>query len=135
MQFFVAFLGRRNKLLSKYHSSSHLSNNGSYFCGNMKNNSKKNCKSGYRSEESFDKCSSCGKFYPHNSCALRHVKCLNCGKTGHLKLICKAIVHFATSVSNDQQSLSRFQKLISICRIGCTPLLVHSTSLLLTQAV
>ncbi|VDP71010.1 unnamed protein product [Schistosoma curassoni] len=61
--------------------------------------STRNYKANHKGEIKFGKCLSCGKFHSRNSCALRSAKCLKCGKIGHIQSVCKATVHFASSIS------------------------------------
>lgn len=58
-----------------------------------------NCLAGYRVDHRFGKFLSCGKLYLHNSCVCRRAKCFSCSKMEHIQLVCKTIVHFATSTT------------------------------------
>lgn len=82
-------------------------------------NSSRSCKAGYWGEHGFGKCLTNDKFHLRNSCVFRHAKCFKFGNMGHIKSVCRATVHFATSdyklrssyfiklgVSSDRLSLS-----------------------------
>lgn len=79
--------------------SSLVINSGSRFRGNVKNDSTKNRKVGYRGKRRFSECVSCDKFHSRNSCVFRRAK------MKHLKSVSKVTVHFATRVGKSSSSV------------------------------
>ncbi|VDO99357.1 unnamed protein product, partial [Schistosoma curassoni] len=116
-------LSRHDELQSQGQSNLRSFNSDSYPRVNMKGVSTRKYKANHEGEMKFGKGLSCGKFHFRNSCAFRSAKCFKCGKIGHIQLVCKATIHFASSstkychlnlnnsdVSSDHLSLSTVSK-------------------------